>query len=149
MDIVAGKQVDNMWKVNIFPFTQPERNKLFFFGGGISPLNKHMEVTFLELEVNPRTSSSSHVSCNKGNSNKTSQACTCPSIRHRFPPSAPETLLLSISRDALGSVSPGEICHPLSDIPVGPPLLHPWLRLSAGRAWFSQRWLCLWNISLP
>lgn len=34
-------------------------------------------------------------------------------------PSPSNIPLLSISPDALGSVSPGEICHPLSDIPVG------------------------------
>lgn len=34
-------------------------------------------------------------------------------------PSPSNIPLFSISLDALGSVSPGEICHPLSDIPVG------------------------------
>lgn len=34
-------------------------------------------------------------------------------------PSPSNIPLSSISLDALGSVSPGEICHPLSDIPVG------------------------------
>lgn len=64
------------------------------------------------------------------------------------------TLSFSLSLDALGSVSPSEICHSLSDIPGSPdspPLLHsphcsvsPW-----NRPLFSQRYLCLGNILVP
>ncbi|KAK5883397.1 hypothetical protein CesoFtcFv8_019733 [Champsocephalus esox] len=41
---------------------------------------------------------------------------------HLSPFSPSHILILSIafSLDALGSVSPGEMCHPLSDIPVVP-----------------------------
>lgn len=90
------------------------------------------EVTLLELDMNLQLLIDKLIMQKKGSSNKTSQACTCLSIRHPFPPPSPSvthTLILSlaVSPDALGSVSPGEryVIHYLTFQPPldGPPLL--------------------------
>lgn len=83
------------------------------------------KVTFLELEVNSVTSVYALrnllpdflVMRKKSSNNFTSMHLSIHSSS--LFPSPSNIPSLSISLDALGSVSPGEICHPLSDIPVG------------------------------
>lgn len=93
------------------------------------------EVTLLELDVNPQllldTLMKQKKKKKKGSSNKTSQAYTCPSIRHPFfPPSLKYTHSFSPSpspRMPWALVSPGEryVIHYLTfqPPPDGPSLL--------------------------